>query len=923
MATKWKNYEFPYRLIAVLLVILFAFSGCILTYTAAKNALLFDVKKDESVYESEYFYALIQQEVFQLHDFAKFNNKDYLKKIQEQYTLYDEYSNKISAEQRTMEIRLDQMLWLQKNLPEGTDPSAFTSYLFVNCKTPEDYAEAFLLCCPSLDTESFLQLARSDQSLPEIDSSQTLPEVTETYKDDSSDQTSSSSLLSDESVLAETETTFLFDTDSDSQWIFDAGDTTGEVQNPSGYAVELKGSDNPAIWLNYYYRIRIYLVERVGTPVLSENIYNYAETMLNQYDITNPYDAESLPENFTLPATDSIKYFFYYPATGEYITNIKAFQSDNGSGEMLSSEKAEDFFRQAVNEAKAAPWRLEVTENKTFDTAEAARRSHDSFRRDLFSSLVGDTVNLTEETLGGQVVLYSDLDNSEAGYADAYTFLQRQFNDAKKHQTLYLFFSAVSLLGFLATALYILIAGSGRKLGIDKLYNDWHFLFSGALLVVSGVGVVFLFFYRWSADLLSAYRPPLFLMTIQDLLIPALTAVFLLVLLEYLASVIRTGKNGTLISHSFWYVIGAKSKAAYRKYLKKQITDHPAFYKKQYKIVLFVGIVYSIITTLIAGLSYAPFLFIFVGAADIALLILILRHIKALDLITQETASIREGDYSHPLDTRKLPRHLQALAADLLYSREGMRNAIEKSVRDERLKAELITNVSHDLKTPLTSIVTYADLLQKRNLSDEKAREYVRVIDEKAHHLTHLIEDLTEASKASTGNIPLHKIQVNLYEMALQAIGENSDALQKDHIEILINDPVDSTIIYADNRQTYRIIDNLFSNVRKYAMPGTRVYVDVTKKDGNGIFTMKNISKNPLNIPAEELTRRFVRGDDSRSGEGSGLGLSIAKSLCELQNGSFSIEIDGDLFKVSFALPIAYQPSEKPETEPSPEPVNA
>ena len=220
------------------------------------------------------------------------------------------------------------------------------------------------------------------------------------------------------------------------------------------------------------------------------------------------------------------------------------------------------------------------------------------------------------------------------------------------------------------------------------------------------------------------------------------------------------------------------------------------------------------------------------------------------------------------------------------------------------MKTALITNVSHDLKTPLTSIITYSDLLSKRELGDGEAEKYVGVINEKAIRLKRLIEDLVEASKASTGNIKINTINLNLCEIAMQAVGENTDELEKRQLEAVVTCPEEGVTVFADSRQTWRIIENLLSNVKKYAMQGTRVYIDVRRQDGFGVIEIKNVSALPLNIPARELTQRFVRGDAARTTEGSGLGLSIARSLCELQGGRFEISIDGDLFKVCVALPL-------------------
>lgn len=199
-------------------------------------------------------------------------------------------------------------------------------------------------------------------------------------------------------------------------------------------------------------------------------------------------------------------------------------------------------------------------------------------------------------------------------------------------------------------------------------------------------------------------------------------------------------------------------------------------------------------------------------------------------------------------------------------------------------------------------------------IEGEDENKYLDILDEKSTKLKRLIEDLTEASKASSGNIKMTVDTVNLNELALQAVGENNDVLENVGLEIVVSQKDNDLFVKADSQHTFRIFDNLFSNVKKYALSGTRVYVDVYKESGYGVFSVKNISKDKLNINPDEITERFVRGDNSRTTEGSGLGLSIARSFTELQNGTFSIEIDGDLFKVTVKLPITNKPQIKKDT---------
>ena len=235
----------------------------------------------------------------------------------------------------------------------------------------------------------------------------------------------------------------------------------------------------------------------------------------------------------------------------------------------------------------------------------------------------------------------------------------------------------------------------------------------------------------------------------------------------------------------------------------------------------------------------------------------------------------------------------------------GLENAVQERMKSEKMKAELITNVSHDIKTPLTSIINYVDLLKKEDIANEKANEYINILDNKSQRLKKLTEDLIEASKVSTGNVSLNLEKINIVELIKQAIGEFEDKFQNKNLQIIVNCNENEININADSRYMYRIVENLFSNIYKYALENSRVYIDISIVDGtNVVIEMKNISKDKLNISADELMQRFVRGDRSRNTEGSGLGISIAQNLTELQNGIFELKLDGDLFKVKLTFNI-------------------
>lgn len=266
------------------------------------------------------------------------------------------------------------------------------------------------------------------------------------------------------------------------------------------------------------------------------------------------------------------------------------------------------------------------------------------------------------------------------------------------------------------------------------------------------------------------------------------------------------------------------------------------------------------------------------------------------DRLQKRAKALAEGDVDQKVDTRYMLPSFRRHGEYLNAIQEGMQRAVGEKVKSERFKTELITNVSHDIKTPLTSIINYVDLLSREELQNEKAEEYLEVLNRQSTKLKKLIEDLIEASKASTGNIKLDLQPCQADVLLTQTVGEYEEKLRADGLELLLKRPRENVTIQADGRYLWRVFDNLLSNIHKYAQPGTRVYLnlEITKDTAEIVF--RNTSRASLNISAAELMERFVRGDASRHTEGSGLGLSIAKNLTEMMHGIFSLEIDGDLF---------------------------
>ncbi len=265
---------------------------------------------------------------------------------------------------------------------------------------------------------------------------------------------------------------------------------------------------------------------------------------------------------------------------------------------------------------------------------------------------------------------------------------------------------------------------------------------------------------------------------------------------------------------------------------------------------------------------------------------------------------LSQGDFSSPIDTRHLIGDFKRYGQELNSVQSGLEQAVQEQMKAERLKTELITNVSHDIKTPLTSIVNYVDLLQKEDMPSPAAREYVDVLDRQSKRLKKLTEDLVEASKASSGtlNVELQPTDVNV--LLSQVEGEYQERLAACQLTLVVQPPAPGTMIQADSRLLSRVMDNLVSNVCKYALSGTRVYVAGDVRDGAVTISFKNVSRDELNISPDELMERFVRGDTSRHTEGSGLGLSIARSLVQLQGGTFSLSIDADLFRADITFPL-------------------
>lgn len=477
---------------------------------------------------------------------------------------------------------------------------------------------------------------------------------------------------------------------------------------------------------------------------------------------------------------------------------------------------------------------------------------------------------------------------------------------------------AVSFVIACAAGIYLLcVAGKcpDGKIKIsffDKVPFIINFALTGAVAVGCCAAVVYLV----STQLNMTYHDSqLLTKTLFSFSRPICALAFSLMfscITAFLCSAARNLRNHTFIRHTliYWIIkpVSFICKKVFARLKFIFACDYAKGKGKKFKYISF-AVVLSFFTinlfpclACFDGWHVFSLLWIFLTFVATAFMLIL---ISSLDRIMHGVADTRSGNLNVRINTALMPQFLRDFANNISSMQDGLKNAVESAVKDQKMKAELITNVSHDLKTPLTSIVNYVDLLKRCDVENEDAKKYIDILDEKSQRMKKLIEDLVEASKASSGAVELHPIKINLCEFAAQAVGEHEDELREKNIELVLKLHTQPVMILADSQKTSRIIENLFSNIRKYALEGTRVYIDVNGGANYGTITFRNISKFPLDIGPEELTQRFVRGDASRSGEGSGLGLSIANDLCELQNGKFSISIDGDLFKVSVAMPAA------------------
>ena len=495
--------------------------------------------------------------------------------------------------------------------------------------------------------------------------------------------------------------------------------------------------------------------------------------------------------------------------------------------------------------------------------------------------------------------------NTSYPYEDAYSLASKFFDQMRLLYIIGMICLSIGLLGCAAT-LYVMILFTGLPMGADtspfvrtisKLPAEaslvFHLAVAGFALLLSN-----LIFYRIIHLFLASEN-----WYYGELVLKIL--IFYAAGLAASLQLLKQYKTGTLWKSSLLHRV--------LKTFKLYITHH--------RFTTRIMITYSlfVIFNIVMIMAFAFLLFtysnlaskilmgvsaLFILVVDLLVFHQLYKNAWQTDQINQALLNISTGNTTYKINTLKFYGKEQELAENINHISTGLETALQEKVRSERLKSDLITNVSHDIKTPLTSIINYVDLIKREKIQDPKIQGYLDVLEQKSQRLKTLTEDLVEASKASSGNLKLEMANIDFVELIHQTNGEFEEKYSLRHLELVSDLPDESLFIEADGRYLWRVLENLYNNAYKYAMEHSRVYVDMTAEETEVIFTLKNISQNPLNIRADELTERFVRGDVARTTEGSGLGISIAKSLTELQGGKFKLYIDGDLFKASVSFPL-------------------
>ena len=647
----------------------------------------------------------------------------------------------------------------------------------------------------------------------------------------------------------------------------------GEMEGPEEYIETEEFGREYLLTLIYNVRDIRRDKSRMQINTESETASETSETAVETTEET-PYD------NYSEIEDESYEYPVYYEVINYNNTMISQYINyiiiDKENGNMFTNIRSNNY-PEEMNKLKS--------EKKNWSYQEGNITTNiDSINQESTKYMTSSTYS-TDNFEGYEV--YSNIDPSTLNYSNSLYVQQTVYNMFKGHENLPVYLIPLSAISIIIMIVYLIWA-TGHEKGkegiqlnsIDKISYE---IISIVIMLVIGMMMSFV------VASIESQIPQRILMS-----------VFLLCYLigyaclaVWVSTTIRRLKAKQFIRSFLTYKVCRWIKVTLEKIFRK-VTDKQNTNRKI--TIIYWGFV--AISIILACFLWSGIGFLILIAFWIWAYYKLLQYNKKLQKINEALRNIYEGNPNVKLNEEELEGTLKIMAKYINDIAGGFTNAIEQSLKSERLKTELITNVSHDIKTPLTSIINYVDLLKKEDIQNAQIEQYIAVLDKKSQRLKKLIEDLVEASKVSSGNVKLNMEVINLKELLNQTIGEFEDKLEKKNLKMEMDLPSENVLIKADNRYLYRVIENVFSNISKYALEGSRVYIKLEKQKEEVYLEFKNISKDKLNISAEELMQRFVRGDKSRYTEGSGLGLSIAESLTELQGGKFKIDIDGDLFKV-------------------------
>lgn len=604
------------------------------------------------------------------------------------------------------------------------------------------------------------------------------------------------------------------------------------------------------------------------------------ERMAADGALTDVADGDTVAESTEEPLTDVTDSGMDDIANGEYVT------FDMFDGTRMDVNHWGNVLLDGVREISMDEIDRVDSSEKNKEDASVSYTTHEDYYLDSNYTLWVNMGNTSPKTTYQMVVILPQNIGTDWNSTDLYVQANTLLNFVYSMRYTALVTMFVSfIIG--AAAFVFLMCAAGHRNGTDEIVTTvWDHLWLDVFAVGAVLAEVFVFYVAaiFLINVDVAYLP--FILFVTAVATLCMGWLLLLFLLSFSVRV----KLGKWWRHTLCYQLFRKIGQ-----FARMIWENIGFLWKVILVMLVLAFFEGIGVLMFFNSDIALLLWLL---EKLVLYPLVLWYCVQLNQLKNGTEKIAGGEPGYQISTKRMTGIFKEQGEQINHISDGMTHAIEERMKSERFKTELITNVSHDIKTPLTSIINYVDLLEKEELHNETAQEYLEVLERQSSRLKKLIEDLIEASKASTGNLPVHLERLEAGIFMTQTVGEFEEKTKEAGLDLVIEKPETPVYIMADSRHFWRVIDNLMNNICKYAQSGTRVYINLEVKEAQVSITFRNTSKYPLNISSDELMERFVRGDASRNTEGSGLGLSIANSLMDLMGGTFRLYVDGDLFKV-------------------------